>query len=88
MLHKHMSGRMSVAGLVGLLLLVLSMAHDSMAFPLSDAAWSNQEWEAHCESGERKCHHFQGPSMLKLDREKLPVRSIRARVMAETSRIT
>ena len=27
----------------------LSVAHDAMGFPVSEAAWSDQEWEAHCE---------------------------------------
>jgi hypothetical protein len=41
---------MSVAGLACLLLWSLPIAHDVMAFPLSDAAWSNSQWEARCES--------------------------------------
>ena len=50
MFHKPISGRMNVGLLVGFLLWLLPMAHDPMAFPLSDAAWSNQQWETHCES--------------------------------------
>lgn len=26
----------------------LSVAHEAMGFPVSEAAWSNEEWEAHC----------------------------------------
>ena len=50
MFHKPISGRMNVGLLVGFLLWLLPMAHGPMAFPLSDAAWSNQQWETHCES--------------------------------------
>ena len=50
MSRTEMLYRKSSVGWTGLLLSLLLWGHDAIAFPLSGAAWSNDEWEAHCKS--------------------------------------